>query len=106
MASVVAFPIQSSLILGVPALAARLRLIESVESLDESVMDAAGVQEELVLAALTDSPAEAISDIAEKVAAVTRRAEAAGGYISEAEIALLASALADLWRTGMERAFA
>lgn len=103
MASVIPFPFAGSQ--PVSSLVARLGLLESVESADEAVMDTVTHEEQRVLAAIVATPADGLGDVARKLAALLRRAEANEGFLDGNGVALLASSLADLRQLAGCRAF-
>jgi hypothetical protein len=82
----------------VATVCARLRHIEGAESPDEGTMDAIVNAEQSLILALADARSDTLAEIGQKVAAVADRAAAGDGFLSEGEIAVLLSVLADLRR--------
>ncbi len=103
MASVIPFPYAGAQPVG--SLLARLGVLESIESADETVMETVASEEQRVLAAIAATPAGDHRDIEHKLAALLRRAEANEGMLDDNGVALLASSLADLRHLTGERAF-
>ena len=85
---------------GVLALCAQLRRLEEATSPDEATMDVLAGAERRILAALAGTRSGSPAEVAQKLAALARRAEAADGFLCEAGLALLRSALGDLHRFG------
>jgi hypothetical protein len=81
---------------GVTALCAQLRRVEGAESPDEATMDAIADAERRLLAALAGARSDTLAEVAQKLAALARRADAADGFLCGAGLALLHSALGDL----------
>ena len=106
MAKVFRLPARQPSGQGIAALCARLRHLEKAESPDEATMDAIAEAEQGVLGALTDLRSGDLAEVAHKLAAVSRRAGAADGFLCDADFALLASALRDLRRFDLETAVA
>jgi hypothetical protein len=105
MASIIPFPPTILIDQPIAGLTARLRLLETVESADETVMAAVTDEEQRVLASVAASPARGLTDIESKLAALLRRAEAQDGMLDASELALLASSLADVQHLAAARAF-
>ena len=82
----------------VDTLCLRLRRLEQAESPDEGTMDAISDAEQDILRALAHASANSLADIACKLAAVARRAEASDGFLTELERELLQATLRDMTR--------
>jgi hypothetical protein len=83
---------------GVVALCARLRAIGAAESPDEAMMDLFAAAELDLLRALARTPAGTLQEAETKFGVMVHRAEAVDGVLSEDELDVLHSALADLER--------
>ncbi len=94
MASIIPFPYAGTPPVG--SLLARLGLLESVESPDETVMATVADEEQRVLASIAATPAGGLGDVQGKLAALLRRALANEGMLDDNGVALLASSLDDL----------
>jgi hypothetical protein len=105
MASIIPFPTATLIDQPIAELTARLRLLESVESADETVMDTVSDEQQRVLASVIATPARGLTDIESKLATLLRRAAAQDGMLDTAELALLASSLADVQQLAAARAF-
>lgn len=85
----------------VASLAARLTRIERSDSVDEAKMEELMDAELAVLDALATTQSTHLGEVALKLAALLRRAEADGeGLLPDGEMALLRGALRDLRRLG------
>lgn len=88
----------------VASLAARLTRIERSDSTDEAKMEELVDAELAVLDALAATPSSHFGEVALKLAALLRRAEAEGeGLLPDGEMALLRGALRDLRRLGRQQ---
>lgn len=96
MAQIVRLPARPPTEQSVVALAAQLGRVEGAESPDEATMDAITEAEQRLLVALAAVRSITLAEVGQKLAAVIRRAGAAEGFLSEAELALLQSTLRDL----------
>ncbi len=105
MASILPFPTAIPAEQPLAALAARLRLLESIESPDEAVMDTVSDEQQRLLASAAAMPAHGLTDVACKLATLLRRAAAQDGLLEPAELDLLASTLADVQGLAAARAF-
>lgn len=98
MAKIVRLPTRAPRIEGIDALCAQLCRVEGAFSPDQATMDAITEAERRILTALGNAQSGTIAEVSQKIAAVQRRAMAADGFLSEGELELLDSALADLRR--------
>jgi hypothetical protein len=98
MANILHLPIRQQASLDVAALAAGLCLLEEAESPDETAMEAIADAEQDALAALVEARASTLAEVELKLAALTRRADASQGFLSDIELDLLRSVLDDMRR--------
>ncbi len=80
----------------VPALCRQLRTLEAIETDDTTTMDAVIEAQQIILAALGNACSRSLREVSQKIIAITRRADAADGFLSRAECLVLISASMDL----------
>ena len=102
MASVIPVPYAGAQPVG--SLLARLGLLESVESADETVMETVADEQQRLLAVIVETPAGALGEVEAKLAALLRRARTNEGFLDDLGVSLLASCLVDLSQLGSARA--
>lgn len=106
MAKIVRLPTRRPTAERVDALAAQLSRVEGAYSPDLATMDAIVAAERRLLAALAKATAVSLSEISLKLDAVARRAVAAEGHLTDGDLDLLQSALADMQLVAPETAVA
>lgn len=106
MAKIVRLPARRPTAERVDALAAQLSRVEGAYSPDLATMDAIVAAERRVLLALTKAVSTSLTEVAQKLEAVARRAVAAEGVLMDGDLDLLRSALTDLREVAPETAVA
>lgn len=80
----------------IPALCRQLRTLEAIETDDATTMDVVIEAQQIILAALGNACSRSLREVSQKIIAITRRADAADGFLSKAECLVLLSASMDL----------
>jgi hypothetical protein len=96
MPNVFPLPIRPAAARGVAFLCARIRRLGAAESPDEATTDAIARAEQGALLTLAETPSGTLHEAGQKLAAVADRGDAADGFLSYADLAVLRSVLDDL----------
>ncbi len=105
MANVVRLKVKPVQDLDIATLCGRLADLEGASSPDEATMDAIAEAEQTVLQALVRTRCGSLVELAQKIAAISRRAQAADGFLGEGELAVLDSVTEELRHFGRAVAF-
>lgn len=80
----------------IPALCRQLRTLETIETDDAATMEVVIEAQQIILAALGNACSRSLREVSQKIIAITRRIDAADGFLSKAECSVLISASMDL----------